>query len=119
MTDTKMNQMMDQMIDNSTKAFTSMFWFQEQGEKFASLWMEQNKVNRDQAVKMAEKIAEQAKENQKLLQDMVQQSVKASFDNYKTASQQTLEQMQKQVELLTKQVETLSANVNSTAKAAK
>ena len=109
MTDVKLNQMMDQMVDNSTKAFTSMFWFQEQGEKFASLWMEQNKVTRDQALKVAEKIAEQAKENQKLLQDMVQQSVKANFDSYKAASQQSIEQMQKQVELLTKQVESLTA----------
>lgn len=109
MTDVKINQMMDQMIDNSTKAFTSMFWFQEQGEKFAALWVEQNKAGRDQAVKMAEKIAEQAKENQKLLQEMVQRSVKLSFETYKMASQQTLEQMQKQVELLTKQVEALSA----------
>lgn len=103
------DQMMQQMIDNSTKAFTSMFWFQEQGEKFMQTWMEQNKVTRDQAVKMAEKIAEQAKENQKLLQDMVQASVKANFDAYKVASQQTIEQMQKQVEVLTKQVEQLSA----------
>jgi polyhydroxyalkanoate synthesis regulator phasin len=103
------DQMMQQMIENSTKAFTSMFWFQEQGEKFMQTWMEQNKVTRDQAVKMAEKIAEQAKENQKLLQDMVQASVKANFDAYKVASQQTIEQMQKQVEVLTKQVEQLSA----------
>ena len=103
------DQMMQQMIDNSTKAFTSMFWFQEQGEKFMQTWMEQNKVGRDQAVKIAEKIAEQAKENQKLLQDMVQASVKANLDAYKVASQQTIEQMQKQVELLTKQVEVLSA----------
>ncbi len=55
MTDVKLNQMMDQMIDNSTKAFQSMFWFQEQGEKFAALWMEQNKLTREQAVKIAEK----------------------------------------------------------------
>ncbi|MFN8610208.1 MAG: hypothetical protein U0931_21900 [Vulcanimicrobiota bacterium] len=109
MTDVKLTQMMDQMIDNSTKAFSSMFWFQEQGEKFVQTWMEQNKVSRDQAVKVAEKIAEQAKENQKLLQDMVQASVKANFDAYKVASQQTIEQMQKQVELLTRQVEVLSA----------
>lgn len=108
MSDKAMNQMMDQMIDNSTKAFTSMFWFQEQSEKFVQVWMEQNKVSRDQAVKMAEQIASQAKENQKLLQEMVQQSVKLSFDTYKTASQQTLDQLQKQVELLTKQVEQLS-----------
>jgi len=104
-----MNQMMDQMIDNSTKAFTSMFWFQEQGEKFMQTWMEQNKISRDQAVKMAEQIAGQAKENQKLLQEMVQQSVKLSFDTYKAASQQTLDQLQKQVEMLNKQVEQLSA----------
>jgi polyhydroxyalkanoate synthesis regulator phasin len=103
----QINQMMDQMIDNSTKAFTSMFWFQEQGEKFMQVWMEQNKVGRDQAVKMAEKIAEQAKENQKLLQDMVQASVKLSLDTYKTASQNTLEQLQKQVDNLSKQVEQL------------
>lgn len=110
MSDVKqLNQMMDQIIDNSTKAFSTMFFFQEQGEKFASLWMEQNKATRDQAVKVAEKIAEQAKENQKLLQEMVQQSVKLSFDTYKMASQQTLEQMQKQVELLTRQVETITA----------
>jgi len=109
MTDVKMTEMMEQMIDNSTKAFTSMFWFQEQGEKFVQTFIEQNKVTRDQAVKMAERIAEQSKENQKLLQDMVQNSVKASFDSYKVASQQTIEQMQKQVELLTKQVENLSA----------
>lgn len=109
MSDVKMNQMMEQMIDNSTKAFTSMFWFQEQGEKFVQTWMEQNKVSRDQAVKMAEQIAGQAKENQKLLQDMVQASVKSSLDSYKAASQQTIEQMQKQVEALTKQVEALSA----------
>ena len=103
------DQMMQQMIENSTKAFTSMFWFQEQGEKFMQTWMEQNKVSREQAVKMAEKIAEQAKENQKLLQDMVQASVKANIDAYKVASQQSIEQMQKQVELLSKQVEVLSA----------
>lgn len=109
MSDVKMAEMMGQMIDNSTKAFTSVFWFQEQGEKFMQTWMEQNKVGRDQAVKIAEKIAEQAKENQKLLQDMVQASVKANLDAYKVASQQTIEQMQKQVELLTKQVEVLSA----------
>jgi polyhydroxyalkanoate synthesis regulator phasin len=111
MTDTKMNQIVDQMIDNSTKAFTSMFWFQEQGEKFMQVWMEQNKVSRDQAVKMGEQLAAQAKENQKLLQEMVQQSVKLSFDTYKAASQQTVEQLTKQVELLTKQVETLTAKV--------
>jgi len=103
-----MTEMMEQMIDNSTKAFTSMFWFQEQGEKFVQTWAEQNKVTREQALKMAEKIAEQSKENQKLLQDMIQNSVKASFDCYKVASQQTIEQMQKQVELLSKQVEVLS-----------
>ncbi len=109
MSEQTMNQMMDQMIDNSTKAFTSMFWFQEQGEKFMQTWMEQNKISRDQAVKMAEQIAGQAKENQKLLQEMVQQSVKLSFDTYKAASQQTLDQLQKQVEMLNKQVEQLSA----------
>lgn len=109
MSEQTMNQMMDQMIDNSTKAFTSMFWFQEQGEKFMQTWMEQNKVSREQAVKMAEQIAGQAKENQKLLQEMVQHSVKLSFDTYKAASQQTLDQLQKQVELLNKQVEQLSA----------
>lgn len=103
-----MNQMMEQMIDNSTKAFTSMFWFQEQGEKAMQVWMDQNKVTRDQAVKMAEKIAEQAKENQKLLQDMVQATVKLNLDSYKVASQNTLEQLQKQVENLTKQVEKLN-----------
>ena len=109
MTEVKMTEMMEQMIDNSTKAFTSMFWFQEQCEKFVQTWMDQTKVTRDQAVKMAERIAEQSKENQKLLQDLVQNSVKASFDTYKVASQQTIEQMQKQVELLSKQVEVLSA----------
>lgn len=111
MNDQKMNQMMDQMIDNSTKAFTSMFWFQEQGEKFMQTWMEQNKVTRDQALQMATKIAEQAKENQKLLQDMVQASVKMSFDSYKNASQTTMDQLQKQVEILSRQVEQLSSKV--------
>lgn len=111
MSDQKINAVMDQMIENSTKAFTSMFWFQEQGEKFMQLWMEQNKIGRDQAVKMAEKIAEQAKQNQKLLQEMVQSSVKMSFDSYKLASQNTLDQLQKQVETLSKQVEQLSTKV--------
>ena len=111
MSDTKINQIVDQMIDNSTKAFTSVFWFQEQGEKFMQTWMEQNKVSREQAVKMSEQLAQQAKENQKLLQEMVQQSVKLSFDTYKAASQQTVEQLTKQVELLTKQVEGLTAKV--------
>ena len=116
MTDTKMNQIVDQMIDNSTKAFASMFWFQEQGEKFVQMWMDQNKMSREQAVKMSEQIAEQARENQRLLQDMVQQSVKLSFDTYKTASQQSLDQLQKQVNLLTKQVEQLNGVAAKVAK---
>lgn len=117
MSSSNLNQVVEQMIDNSTKAFTSMFWFQEQGEKFAQLMMEQNKVTRDQAVQVAEKLAEQAKENQKLLQEMVQQTVKMSFDTYKSASQQTVEQLQKQVDLLTKQVEQLTAAASKVAAA--
>ena len=80
----------------------------EELEKERQIYI-QAALNEGKPQQIAEKIAEQAKENQKLLQDMVQQSVKLSFDTYKTASQQTLEQMQKQVELLTKQVDTLSA----------
>lgn len=100
---------MEQMIDNSTKAFTSLFWFQEQGEKFIQTCLEQSKIGRDQAAKMAEKITEQARDNQKLLQEMVQTTVKANLEAYKIVSQQSIEQMQKQVDLLSKQVELLNS----------
>ena len=111
------NQIVDQMIDNTTRVFTSMFWMQEQGDKFVQTWMEQNRVSREQATQMAERIGAQAKENQRLLPEMVQQSVKASFDNYQAVSKQTIEQLQKQVELLSNQVQELNARAAAAVKA--
>ena len=97
------------IVENSLRAVQQLGFVQEQNEKFGKMVLENSRISREEGVKFAQRWAEQVRENQKHVQALVHNTVRMSLDSYKTASQQTIEELTRQVEHLTRQVETLTA----------
>lgn len=95
------------VIDSSLRAVHQLGQVQEQGDKFARMALDQSRQTREEGLKMAQRWADLARENQEQIQRLVQTTVRMSLDSYRTAQQQTIEELTNQVDRLNKQVATL------------
>ena len=96
------------IIESSMRAVRQFGAAHEQGEKMARVVLDHGRVTREEGQKAAQRWAEMARENQKQVQTLVHNTVRLSLDSFRTAQQQTIDELTKQVERLTRQVEALS-----------
>ncbi len=85
----------------------SFSWSQEQIEKVAEKYFEQQKMPREEQMKIIEELMNQAQKNQSQMQKMIEEAVIGAFENIKMPYSSTIDELTKKVEELSKKIETL------------
>jgi len=100
-------EMMKKYWDMLLVSMGSISWTQEQAENMVKKYMEQNKLAREENMKLMEQVLEQVKKNQMEIQKMVQEAVKISFENANWENINVFSEMNKKINELAKKVENL------------
>lgn len=85
----------------------SFSWSQEQIENMAKKYLDQQKITREESIKIVEELMTQAKKNQSQMQKMIEDAVMGAFENVKMPYVNTVDELTKKVEELSKKVDTL------------
>lgn len=107
------NKISNAILENTASQMETMSKLAQQQESFGARLLEQAQHQRSEGLTMANQWAsfftEMSKENQRQVQQLVNSAVRMSMDTYKSAQQQTIENLTQQVELLSRQVEMLTS----------
>ena len=95
----------EMVIENTLRAFQGYNLAAEQSEKVTKMMLEASSAAREEGKKMTQKWAEMARDSQRQMSSMMTGAVKLGAENYKSANQQTVEELTKQIDRLNKQVE--------------
>lgn len=83
----------------------SFSWSQEQIENMTKKFLDQNKTNREENIKVVEELMSQAKKNQGQMQKMIEDAVLSAFENVKFPNMNTMDDLSKKVDELSKKVD--------------
>lgn len=102
------------MAEASIEAWSSaaglFFWWQQQAERAARMWIDQCRITREQAQGLQADLAEQIRRNQAEMQRMMQDAVAGNLSNAQQLQQSTLDEMQRRMDEMTEQMEALRRN---------
>jgi polyhydroxyalkanoate synthesis regulator phasin len=97
-------------IEAWSSAAGLFFWWQEQAERAARMWLDQCRITREQAQSLLADMVEQIRRNQAEMQRMVQGAVEGNLSNAQQLQQSTLDEMQRRMDEMTEQMEALRRN---------
>jgi polyhydroxyalkanoate synthesis regulator phasin len=97
------------MVEASIKAWSAsaglFFWQQDQAERMIRMWLDQSRINREQAQSLQAAMAELFRRNQADLQRMIQDAVQGSISMMQQVQQSGLDELQRQLRHISEQME--------------